>query len=437
MPASIPTTPAIMSANTLKSHHAQWRDEYDRLRSLSLSLDMTRGKPSVQQLDLSNRILNLPGDELCDYHDDDGSDTRNYGGIDGLAAVKRLFGDILGVAAQNVIVGGNSSLTMMYDTLVRACQFGVVGGDCPWNAQAKRKFICPVPGYDRHFLITEHLGFELISVDMHPHGPDMAQVESLVAKDADIKGIWCVPKYSNPNGACYDFATVQRLASMTTAAADFRIMWDNAYAEHHLGDAHPPLENIAEHCEAAGNPQRIIQFASTSKMTHPGSGVAAMACSEANSTDAKMHIAVQSIGPDKVNQLRMLKLFGNLAGLRTHMKKHAALIKPKFDLVLEILEQQLSALGIATWSKPQGGYFISLDIADGTARRVVQLAGEAGVKLTSAGAPFPYGKDPRDRNVRIAPTYPPLQDIRQATEVLTACIKLATAERNNASAASN
>ena len=397
-------------------------NEYARLKGLSLSLDMTRGKPSLQQLDLSNRILALPG---ADYRDEDGTDTRNYGGLDGLPAVRRLFGDILGVAGDEVIVGGNSSLSMMYDTLARACQFGVVGGG-PWNGVAKRKFICPVPGYDRHFLITEHLGFELLPVPMTDHGPDMAQVESLAAGDDTIKGIWCVPKYSNPTGVCYDSETVRRLAGMETAAADFRIMWDNAYAEHHLGEYRPVLENIARHCEAAGNPNRVIQFASTSKINHPGSGVAAMSASADNLADARSHIAVQSIGPDKVNQLRLLKLFGDLAGLRTHMKKHATLVKPKFDLVLEILERELGGLG--QWSKPKGGYFINLDVADGTAARVVQLAAEVGVKLTAAGAPFPHGKDPHDRNVRIAPTFPSPDDIRQATEVLAVCVKLAASE---------
>ena len=418
MPAA-PTT-------DLRARHPQWRDEYARLKGLSLSLDMTRGKPSPAQLDLSNRILSLPGD---DYRDDN-TDTRNYGGLDGLPAVKRLFGAILGVAPQNVIVGGNSSLAMMYDTLARACQFGVPGsgGDGPWNRVAERKFICPTPGYDRHFLVTEHLGFRLIAVEMTVHGPDMAQVEALVAGDETIKGIWCVPKYSNPDGACYAGETVRRLAAMQAAAADFRIMWDNAYAEHHLGEDRPVLENIAQHCESAGNPDRVIQFASTSKISHPGSGVAAMASSVANVANARAHIAVQSIGPDKVNQLRLLKLFGDLAGLRAHMKKHAVLVKPRFDLVQEILERELGGLGVARWSTPKGGYFISLDIADGTAKRVVQLAGEAGVKLTAAGAPFPYGKDPGDRNVRIAPTFPSLDDIRQATEVLTACVKLAASE---------
>ena len=391
---------------------------------------MTRGKPSPEQLDLSNRMLALPAD---DYVDDDGVDTRNYGGLDGLAGVKRLFGEMLGVAAGNVIVGGNSSLSMMYDTLARACLFGVPGGGEPWNRVARRKFICPTPGYDRHFLVTEHLGFELLAVEMDDEGPDMAQVEALAGADDAVKGIWCVPKYSNPTGVCYGAETVARLAAMKTAAADFRILWDNAYAEHHLGDERPVLENIAQHCEAAGNPERVIQFASTSKVCHPGSGVAALAAGDATIADAKTHIGVQSIGPDKVNQLRLLRLFGDINGLRAQMKRHAALLKPKFDWVAEILQRELGGAGgadapFARWSAPKGGYFISLDVADGHAKRVIQLALEAGVTLTQAGAPFPYGKDPRDRNIRIAPTFPSLDDVRQATEVLAVCVQLAASE---------
>ena len=423
-------TPDAEVTQQLRRHHPKWRDEYARLKALSLSLDMTRGKPSAAQLDLSNSLLTSPGDRPQDYLDD-GVDTRNYGGLDGLPAMKRLFADILEVDSRQVIVGGNSSLAMMYDAIARACQFGVVGGDGPWNNLPQRKFICPTPGYDRHFLTTEHLGFALIAVDMTADGPNMAQVESLVADDPAIKGIWCVPKYSNPDGACYSVDTVERLAAMKTAAADFRILWDNAYAEHHLSEARPQLANIAQRCEAANHPNRVLQFASTSKICHPGSGVAALAASDANIADAMRHIGVQSIGPDKVNQLRTLKLFGDLAGLRAQMKRHAALLKPKFDLVLDILGRELSALGalgMASWSKPQGGYFISLDIPDGKAKRAIQLADEAGVKLTPAGAPFPYGVDPRDRNIRIAPTYPSLEDIRQATEVVTACVKLAASE---------
>ena len=400
--------------------------EYARLKGLSLSLDMTRGKPCPAQLDLSNRLLSLPADDFLDGD----IDARNYGGIDGLPAVKQLFADILGVNSENVIVGGNSSLAMMYDAIARACQFGA-GGDA-WNCDARRKFICAVPGYDRHFAITAHFGFELIAVDMTADGPDMSQVEAAVA-DAAVKGIWCVPKYSNPSGVCYSDDTVRRLAEMKTAAADFRIFWDNAYAEHHFTADPPTLANIAELCAAAGNARRVIQFASTSKMCHPGSGVAAMASDAANIADARTQMAVQTIGPDKINQLRLLKFFGDLDGLRAHMKKHAAIIAPKFDAVQEILARELGGLGIAKWSKPQGGYFISLDLGTdsgmnlpgGGAKRVVELAGEAGVKLTAAGAPFPHGADPHDRNIRIAPTFPSVDEVRQATEVLAVCIKVA------------
>ncbi len=404
----------------------QLRERYAQFCSRALTLDMTRGKPSAAQLDLSNALLSLPGDDFCDAH---GIDARNYGGLDGLAAMRELFGAILGVAADCVVVGGNSSLTMMYDVVARACQFGTVEGVGAWNELPRRKFLCPSPGYDRHFAITEHLGFELIAVDIDDAGPNMTQVEKLVARDSSIKGIWCVPKYSNPTGACYDFDTVARLANMQCAAPDFRIMWDNAYAEHHLDDAQPPLENIDAHCRAAGCANRAIQFASTSKMTHPGSGVAAMASSEANIADARAHIEAQSIGPDKVNQLRTLKFFGDLTGVRAHMKKHAAIIKPKFDATLEVLARELT--GWATWSAPHGGYFINLDIADGCAKRAVQLARDAGVTLTAAGAPFPRGIDPRDRNIRIAPTFPPLDDVICASEVLAVCAKLAMCERDS------
>ena len=410
------------AVNDLTGRHQEFEKVYQKYKALGLSLDMTRGKPSAQQLDLSNDLLSLPGH---DYADASGTDTRNYGGLDGLPDMKALFAGILEVDAGSVIVGGSSSLTMMFDALTRACLFGVPGGNAPWNEIPDRKFICLTPGYDRHFLVTEHLGFELIAVDMLHDGPDMDHVESLVNNDSTIKGIWCVPKFSNPTGACYSPETVERLARMETAAPDFRIMWDNAYAEHHFNGSYVALANIAQFCESAGHANRVYQFASTSKITHPGSGVAAMAGSEANIVDAKKHISVQSIGPDKVNQLRHLKLFGDLDGLRDHMTLHAALLKPKFDRVQDILQEELGDLSVATWTRPSGGYFISLDVADGLAAEVVSLAAEAGVKLTAAGAPFPYGKDPRDRNIRIAPTFPPLEDIDPATRVLTACIKLA------------
>lgn len=411
--------------NQFTNQHQSFLDNYDVIKKQGLSLDLTRGKPSIAQLELSNEILSITRENCID---DDGTDARNYGGVDGLPAMKQLFAEILDVESENVIVGGNSSLTMMYETLSRACQFGIVDGDIPWNQVASRKFLCPTPGYDRHFLITEHLGFELIPVAMNEFGPDMDQVEALVSEDDTIKGIWCVPKYSNPTGICYSDSTVQRLARMQCAAKDFRILWDNAYAVHCFSGALAPLENIQICAEAAGNPNRVVEFASTSKICHPGSGVAAMAGSLANMADARKHIGVQSIGPDKVNQLRHLQLFSCLPGLNAHMAKHAELVKPKFDLVLTILERELSDLDIAQWSKPRGGYFISLDVPDGYAKKIVQLAAEAGVKLTTPGAPFPHGIDPDDRNIRIAPTFPSLDELEQAINTLVVCIKLAVTE---------
>ena len=415
----------MSSTATIKSHHAQFKADYDSFLSRSLSLDMTRGKPSPAQLALSKPLLSLPGD---DFMTESGTDTRNYGIVDGLPEIKSLFSELLGCCEDQVIVGGNSSLTMMYDSLQRACQFGVPGGDGPWNNDTNRKFLCPTPGYDRHFLITEHLGFELINVAMTDQGPDMDQVSWLVKDDPSIKGIWCVPKYSNPTGCCYSENTVSTLATMPTAADDFRIIWDNAYAEHHFTDHHVALANIGELCAQAGHGNRAIQFASTSKMSLPGAGVAAMASSPENIADAKAHLNVQGIGPDKINQLRHLQLFGDLAGLRAHMREHATLIKPKFDRVDAILEEILGPWGIASWTKPQGGYFISLDIQEGQASKVIQLAADAGVRLTAAGAPFPYGKDPFDKNIRIAPTFPSIEEIDLATRVLATCVALVASE---------
>ena len=417
MPSETSSAPG---AGSVKDQRSALEKQYQAFKAMQLSLDITRGKPSPNQLDLANSLLSLPGDQYIQ----DGTDTRNYGGLDGLPPMKALFAEILEVPADNVIVGGNSSLNMMYDTLARGCQFGVPGGKSPWHKNDSRKFLCPTPGYDRHFKVTEHLGFELVKVDINDTGPDMDQVEELVSNDPDIKGIWCVPKYSNPTGCCYSRETVERLARMS-AAPDFRILWDNAYAEHHLSDERPELANIMELCTAAGNENRVIQFASTSKISHPGSGVACLATSDENIADIKQHLSVQTIGPDKVNQLRHLQMFKDINGLRDHMKKHAALVKPKFDLVDQVLQRELGDLDIATWTRPKGGYFISLDAPDNTAKKIIQLAADAGVKLTGAGAPFPYGHDPRDRNIRIAPTFPVLEEVGQAIEVLAACIKLA------------
>ncbi len=406
----------------LRDQHDQLLAQFEDTKALGLNLDITRGKPSTDQLNLSNGLLNLPGDQYLDH----GADMRNYGG-EGPQALKELFAQILEVPASNVILGGNSSLNMMFDTLARACLFGVPDGDQPWRRIDERTFLCPVPGYDRHFQVTEHLGFTLLPVPMTDRGPVMDRVEELVAANHHIKGIWCVPKYSNPTGCCYSEEVVRRLAAMP-AARDFRIIWDNAYAEHHLGEASPPLANIFELCAQAGHPNRVIEFASTSKITHPGSGVAAMAASDENIADARRHLSVQTIGPDKVNQIRHLQFFRDVEGLRKHMLKHAALVRPRFDAVDRVLTQELGHLGIADWIRPDGGYFISLDVPDGTAARVVSLAAEAGVKLTPAGAPFPYGNDPNDRNIRIAPTFPAPDEVSRAAEVLTLCVKLAASE---------
>lgn len=408
-----------------KIDYDQAKKSYDSICKLGLSLDLTRGKPSSKQLDLSNDLLALSVNQILDSS---GSDTRNYGGLDGLPEMKTLFADILEVSTDQTIIGGNSSLTLMYDYLSGACLYGVPGGDKPWAHDNSKKFICPVPGYDRHFEITEHLGFELISIEMTEHGPNMDQVEDIVRGDSSVKGIWCVPKYSNPTGTCYSEETVRRLATMATAASDFRIIWDNAYAEHHLTDKPMKLANIMDACAEANNPNRVIEFASTSKMTYPGAGVAAMAGSLENVSDIKKHLSVRSIGPDKINQLRHCHLFPSIDQLRIHMQQHLKLVKPKFDKVIEILSCRLNDQGIATWTQPQGGYFISVDVQQGKAKRVIQLATNAGVALTKAGAPFPRGVDPNDRNIRIAPTFATLKEIEEATEALCACIRLAASE---------
>ena len=409
-------TKSILSSDDLNHR-------YQAILSANLSLDLTRGKPSLEQLSLSEKLLQLPG---AIYQDESGQDCRNYGGIDGLPEMKKLFSEILAVQPENIIVGGSSSLTMMYEYLSRAVLFGAADSVAPWSECKDRKFICPVPGYDRHFGITEHLGFTLVSVNMLSDGPDMDQVEEMVAMDETIKGIWCVPKYSNPTGACYSDEVVIRLASMDTAAKDFKIIWDNAYAEHHLSDHPPELSNIYDACYVAGNLDRVIEFASTSKMTFPGAGVAAMAASERNLEDTRQHIAVQSIGPDKLNQLRHLQLFPDMVALRRHMKKHMAIVKPRFDIVHEVLELELRKYDVAQWTKPDGGYFISLDMINGSAKTVIELAAKAGVALTKAGAPFPYGEDPNDQNIRIAPTFASVEDVRAATEVLCVCILLSS-----------
>ena len=390
------------------------------LQTRGQQLNMARGRPSPEQLDLANPMLALPS--RADYQSTEGIDCRSYGGIDGLPEMKQLFGDILGCPAQNIVVGGNSSLAMMHDALVRAYVWGTSGGDTPWREQGTIRFLCPSPGYDRHFLITELFGFEMLPVEMTSTGPNMDQVESL-ALDPSVKGIWCVPRYSNPTGVTYSDAVIDRLAQMH-AAPDFRIFWDNAYAEHHLIDHPTSLGNILAACAAADHADRVLMFASTSKMSFAGGGVAAMGASSHNITDARTKIGVQTIGPDKLNQLRQLHFFKDLNGLRTHMRAHARILKPKFDLVEDILQRELGDKQIAHWSKPAGGYFVNLDVPDGCARQVIALTAEAGVTLTPAGSSFPHGLDPNDRNIRIAPTFPALKDVRQAMEILTLCVEL-------------
>jgi aspartate/methionine/tyrosine aminotransferase len=409
------------SQEQLSQRARELQEKYEQACQAGLQLDMTRGKPAPEQLDLADALLSLPGSDQ--FSDDSGTDCRNYGGLDGLPAMKQLFAEVLGCNAEDVIVGGSSSLTMMYDAIARAVLFGVPGGDQPWGRQGTVRFLCPAPGYDRHFEISSHLGFELVNVDLTDDGPDMDRVEAL-ASDPAVKGIWCVPRYSNPTGITYSEEVARRLAQMA-AAPDFRIIWDNAYAEHHLSDVRQDVPDILSACRDAGHPDRALLFTSTSKMTHAGAGVSAMASSPANIADARRHLAVQTIGPDKLNQLRHLCFFKDLAGLRAHMTNIAKILKPKFDLVQEILERDLGGKGIATWSNPNGGYFVSVNTPDDCARTIIDLAEKAGVKLTPAGAPFAYGLDPNNRVIRLAPSFPPLKDVREAMNIFTLCVELA------------
>ena len=409
----------------IKSREKKLLDRHKAACADNLSLDMTRGLPSCEQLALSENLLSLPGLDI--YKDELGKDCRNYGVLEGLQGARSLFSQILECDYENVIVGNNSSLSIMHDCIVRALLFGVPGGNQPWSQQGNIRFICPSPGYDRHFEITNHLGFELLSVDMTDEGPDMDRVEEL-ASDFSVKGIWCVPRYSNPTGVTYSKEVSRRLANMK-AAPDFRIFWDNAYAEHHLTEHPKPLPNILQACRKSGNPNRVLMFASTSKISMAGSGVAAMAASRENINDALSHLRYKTIGPDKINQLRHINFFKNIDGLRKHMAQHRKILRPKFDLVQEILERDLGGKKLATWSQPQGGYFISVNGPPGCARTIVELASEAGVKLTPAGAPFAYGLDPQNSVLRLAPTFPPIDEIRQAMDIFTLCLELAALQQ--------
>ena len=401
---------------------------FTEIKAKGLKLDMSRGKPSAEQLNLSMEmmdVLNSGANLTCE----DGVDCRNYGGLDGIAEAKQLLADMMEVPKDNVIIFGNSSLNVMYDTVARAMTHGVLGSS-PWYKLDKVKFLCPVPGYDRHFGITEHFGIEMINIPMTPTGPDMDLVEKYVNEDPAVKGIWCVPKYSNPQGITYSDETVFRFANLKPAAEDFRIYWDNAYCVHHLyEDKQDYLIEILTECKKAGNPDMVYKFSSTSKISFPGSGIAALAASDANLKEIRSMMQVQTIGHDKVNQLRHVRFFKDVHGIVEHMKKHADILRPKFEAVIDIFEKELGGLEIGSWTKPLGGYFISFDSMDGCAKAIVAKAKEAGVVLTGAGATFPYGKDPHDSNIRIAPSYPTPEELSLATDIFVLSVKLVSIDK--------
>lgn len=417
-----------MSKEELLTLKKELDAQYKEFQAKGLTLDMSRGKPSAEQLDLSMGmmdVLNSSSDLTCE----DGTDCRNYGVLDGISEAKELLADMIEVHPDNIIIYGNSSLNVMYDTISRSMTHGVMG-NTPWCKLDKVKFLCPVPGYDRHFAITEYFGIEMINVPMTPEGPDMDMVEQLVAEDESIKGIWCVPKYSNPQGITYSDETVRRFARLKPAAKDFRIYWDNAYGVHHLYDHDQDylIEIIAE-CKRAGNPDMVYKFCSTSKISFPGSGVAAVAASPNNLVDIKKQLKIQTIGHDKVNQLRHVRFYKDIHGMIEHMRLHANILRPKFEMVLNILDQELGDCGIGSWTRPKGGYFISFDSMEGCAKAIVAKAKKAGVVMTPAGATYPYGKDPHDSNIRIAPTYPPISELETAAKLFALCVKLVSVEK--------
>ncbi len=415
----------------LEAEHARQRGNYTALQAKNLKLDLTRGKPSPEQLDLSNALLALPGNAPGAFKDPEGTDTRNYGGLHGLPALRAIFGDLLGIPVPNLIAGNNASLEMMHDAVVFALLHGAVDSPRPWIqdlAEGGVKFLCPAPGYDRHFAITETLGIEMIPVPLREDGPDVDLIEELVAADPAIKGMWSVPVFANPTGTVYSWEVVRRLVQMRTAAPDFKLFWVNAYAVHTLTHDFPPQVDILGLAEAAGNAHRPLVFASTSKITFAGAGVSFFGGSLGNIAWYLQYAGKKTIGPDKVNQLRHLKYFGDADGVRLLMQKHQQLLAPKFALVAEILESRLGDSKVASWTDPKGGYFVSLDVLPGTARRTVALAKDAGIAVTEAGSAFPYRKDPDDKNIRIAPSFPSLSDLREAIDGLATCTLLAATE---------
>ncbi len=415
----------MMNNQELSVEKAQLEKLYKDFKDQGLKLDMSRGKPGADQLDLTNEMLDILSSDAV-IKAADSTDCRNYGILDGIAECKELFAEIMEVDVKNVIVGGNSSLNMMFDYIAQCMTHGA--GSTPWAKLDKIKFLCPVPGYDRHFTICEHFGIEMVNVPMNSDGPDMDVLEELI-KDENVKGMFCVPKYSNPQGITFSDEIVKRIAALKPAAEDFRIIWDNAYCVHDINDTPDKLLNIFDECAKTGNEDMIIEVTSTSKISFPGAGVAALAASDNNIKMIKNRMSKQTIGNDKINQLRHALYFKNLDGIRAHMKRHAAIIAPKFEIVLEELANSVEPYNIASWENPNGGYFISLDVMNGCAKRVVELCKEAGVVLTGAGATYPYGKDPDDKNIRIAPTFPSVDELKTATKILCVCIKLATVEK--------
>ncbi|MCI7469765.1 MAG: aminotransferase [Lachnospiraceae bacterium] len=419
-----------MTKEELLEERQSLQKEYDAWKRKNLSLNMARGKPSKAQLDLSNQLMDVLNSNSY-FNDQTGTDCRNYGVGEGIPEAKALMGEMSEVSPDDMIIFGNSSLNIMFDSIARSYAKGVCGST-PWCKLDKWKFLCPVPGYDRHFRVTEFFGAEMINIPMTPDGPDMDMVEDYVNNDPAVKGIWCVPKYSNPQGYSYSDETVRRFANLTPAASDFRIYWDNAYSIHHLYDEPEKQDVILEildECRKAGHPDMVYKFISTSKVTFPGSGLAAMAASKRNLDDVRKYMSAQTIGHDKLNQLRHVRFFGNLTNMKQHMRKHAAILRPKFEAVWEIFDKKLGGLGVGEWTKPNGGYFVSFDALPGCAKKIVAMCGDCGVTLTPAGATYPYGRDPEDKNIRIAPSYPPLDELKEAAEIFTICVRIVSIDK--------